>query len=59
MYQKIFITSLVFSLSLVSSAQIFAGGSCQIENGPIPELAQYTRTVDARIDTLIAESRRS
>jgi len=29
-----------------------ADGGCQIESSPIPELAQYTRSVDARISEI-------
>ena len=55
---KLFSTSIILFTAVLSSAQTFADASCQIENAPIPELAEYTRTVDARITVLIADSRR-
>lgn len=59
MPMKIFTTSVIIFTTVFFSTQIFADASCQIENGPIPELAEYTRTVEARITTLITEARSS
>lgn len=48
MYKKILITSLLAVIPMVLSSETWAA-SCAIENGPIPELAQYKYSVDARI----------
>ena len=56
MYNKILLASLSFSLSMLSSAQIFAAGSCEIESAPIPALAEYVRSVDARLAQITMES---
>ena len=56
MYNKILLASLSFSLSMLSSAQIFAAGSCEIESAPIPALAEYVRSVDARLAQVTMES---
>lgn len=56
MYNKILLTSFVLGLSVVSSAQIFAANSCQIESVPIPELVAYIRSVDTRLTQFTAES---
>ena len=56
MYNKIFFASLLLSLSMFSSAQIFAAVSCEIESAPIPALAAYVRSVDARLAQITMES---
>ena len=57
MHNKILLTSLLITLSVVFSAQSFAAGSCLIESGPIPELARYSREVDTQIAALMVSGR--
>lgn len=56
MYNKILLASLLVPFSMFSSAQIFAAGSCEIESAPIPALAAYVRSVDARLAQITTES---
>ena len=57
MYNKIFFASLLLSLSMFSSAQIFAANSCRIESGPIPLLARYSHDIDTQIAALVVSGR--
>lgn len=57
MLKKYFITSLVLLSSLMASPSVWAG--CAIESSPIPEIARYSQSVDARIAELLKTSRQA
>mgnify|MGYP003440802658 FL=1 len=49
MYKKILFTSCACVGILLVWGQVFSAWSCAIQNGPIAELAEYTRWVDKKI----------
>lgn len=53
MNTKILLTSLALIATVSFSTQAFVASSCQITSGPIPELAQYQRSVETRIAELV------
>ncbi len=59
MNSKILLTSLALIATVSLATQAFVTGSCQIASGPIPQLAQYQRSVEARIAELTAAGRAS
>jgi hypothetical protein len=55
--KKFFITSLIFPILLVLSPSVWA--TCAIESSPIPEIVQYSQSVDTRITELLIQSRKA
>lgn len=55
MYKKILITSYIFALTYASLNQAFVAWSCQIESAPLPQLVQYMKSVDTKLEALKKE----
>ena len=55
MYKKILITSYIFALTYASLDQAFVAWSCQIESAPLPQLVQYMKSVDTKLEALKKE----
>ena len=55
MYKKILFTSCLCVLPFALLNQVFAIGSCKIENGPIAAITQYNKAVDVSLTALRAE----
>lgn len=52
MFHKIFFTSCIALSFIICVDSIFAAWSCAIDSGPIPELAQYSRSIDTEINRI-------
>ena len=52
MYKKILFTSCILMSTILWIGDAMADWVCQIESSPIPELAQYSRSVDARLSEM-------
>ncbi len=56
MYKNLLLTSCICILTFIHLDQAFVAWSCAIESGPIKELAEYSKSVDARITELRKEA---